>query len=187
MKLFKRLKKDLDRQKSFREKVISESRKALQDSKLAIFSVHRYETKNAQKLLAEAEKILKKVLNESKSEPKFLNDGNILAALEEYGEAWLVLEFANGKKLNFPKRPELPPDQKVGALADFTGEMVRLAILEATQRNAKRVEEIYKSVHEVVKHLAEADLTGPSRQKFDDAKRNLKRLEEIRYDLSLRK
>lgn len=187
MSLFKNLKKDLQKQKAFREKVIAESRKALQNSKLAIFAIHRDEEKQAKKLLAEAEDILKKVLKEIQGEPKFLNDGNVLAALEEFGEAWLVLGFAQGKKLNFPKKPILPPDQQVGALADFTGEMVRKAIAEATNRNQKTVEIIYKTVAEVVYSLADADLTGQGRQKFDDAKRNLKRLEEIRYDLSLRK
>ena len=61
MSLFKSLKKCLQKQKAFREKVIVESRKALQNSKLAIFALHRDEEKQAKKLLAEAEDILKKV------------------------------------------------------------------------------------------------------------------------------
>ncbi|PIS40541.1 MAG: hypothetical protein COT26_02730 [Candidatus Kerfeldbacteria bacterium CG08_land_8_20_14_0_20_43_14] len=186
MSLFKSLKKCLQKQKAFREKVIVESRKALQNSKLAIFALHRNEEKQAKKLLAEAEDILKEVLKEIQGEPKFLNDGNILAALEEFGEAWLVLEFNKSGELKFPKHPELPPDQKVGALTDFTGEMVRAAVLQATNRNYKAVDAIYEVVESVVHNLADADLTGQGRQKFDDAKRNLKRLEEIRYDLSLR-
>ncbi|MFA6588234.1 MAG: hypothetical protein WCT08_04135 [Patescibacteria group bacterium] len=187
MSLFKNLKKDLQKQKAVREKVLAESRKALQNSKLAIFACHRQDLKTAEKLLQDAEGILKKVLKEVEGKPKFLNDGNILAALEEFGEAGLVVAYAKNNKLEFPKHPELPPDQKVGALTDFTGEMVRTAILQATNRNHQAIEKIYKIVDEVVRNLADADLTGQSRQKFDDAKRNLKRLEEIRYDLSLRK
>ena len=61
------------------------------------------------------------------------------------------------------------------------------AVLKATERQLKDVEKIYTTVSDVVRHLAEADLTGQARQKFDEAKRNLKRVEEIRYELSLRK
>ena len=186
MSLFHRITKDLKKQRSVRELVIRQTREALQQSKLAIFAVHRNEDKDAKQLVEQAGKSLDTLQKKLKDQPRFLNDGNLLAALEEFGEAWLVVEFARGKKLAFPKKPKLAPEQQIGALADFTGELGRRAVLKATERKLKDVEKIYTTVSDVVRHLAEADLTGQARQKFDEAKRNLKRIEEIRYDLSLR-
>ncbi|MEK7631552.1 MAG: hypothetical protein AAB445_01620 [Patescibacteria group bacterium] len=187
MSLFHRITKDLKKQRTVREVVIRQTREALQQSKLAIFAVHRNEDKEAKQLVEQAGKQLEKLQKQLKDQPRFLSDGNLLAALEEFGEAWLVVEFARGKKLTFSKQPKLAPEQQIGALADFTGELGRRAVLKATERKLKDVEKIYATVSDVVRHLAEADLTGQARQKFDEAKRNLKRIEEIRYELSLRK
>jgi len=186
MSLFHRLRKDLQKQRSLRESVLRETREALQRAKLAIFAVHRNDDSGAKKLVEEAGKQLEKLQKRLKDQPRFINDGNLLAALEEFGEAWLVVEFARGKKLAFPTKPLLAADQQVAALADFTGELSRRAVLKATDRDRKAVEKIYATVSDVVHNLAEADLTGQARQKFDEAKRNLKRIEEIRYELSLR-
>lgn len=186
MSLFHRITKDLKKQRNVREVVIRQTREALQQSKLAIFAVHRNEDKEAKELVEHAGKQLDALQKKLKDQPRFLNDGNLLAALEEFGEAWLVVEFAHGKKLAFPKHPKLAPEQQIGALADFTGELGRRAVLKATERKLKDVEKIYTTVSDVVRHLAEADLIGQARQKFDEAKRNLKRIEEIRYELSLR-
>jgi translin len=187
MSIFHRITKDLKAQRNVREVVIRETRQALQDSKLAIFAVHRSDDAGAKKLVEQAGKQLEKLQRKLTDQSRFINDGNLLAALEEFGEAWLVVEFARGKKLGFPKKPKLAPEQQIGALADFTGELSRRAVLVATERKLKDVEKIYKTVSDVVRHLAEADLTGQMRQKFDEAKRNLKRIEEIRYELSLRR
>lgn len=186
MSLFHRITKDLQKQRGIREVVIRQTREALQQSKLAIFAVHRNDDNGAKKLVDQAGEQLEKLQKKLKDQPRFLNDGNLLAALEEFGEAWLVVEFARGKKLGFPKKPHLAPEQQIGALADFTGELSRRAVLKATERKYKEVEKMYATVSDVVRHLAEADLTGQARQKFDEAKRNLKRIEEIRYELSLR-
>ncbi len=186
MSLFHRIAKDLRKQRDVREVVFRQTREALQQSKLAIFAVHRNDDDGARKQVEQAGKQLEKLQQQLKGNARFLNDGNLLAALEEFGEAWLVVEFARGKKLAFPKRPALAPEQQIGALADFTGELSRRAVLKATERKLKDVEKIYKTVSDVVRHLAEADLTGQARQKADEAKRNLKRIEEIRYELSLR-
>lgn len=186
MSLFHRISQDLKKQRAVREVVIRQTREALQQSKLAIFAVHRNEDNEAKKLVEQAGKQLEKLQGQLKASPRFWNDGNLLAALEEFGEAWLVVEFARGKQLAFPKKPKLAPEQQIGALADFTGELGRRAVLKATERKNKDVEKIYTTVSDVVRHLVEADLTGPARQKADEAKRNLKRIEEVRYDLSLR-
>lgn len=186
MSLFTHLTKNFRQQRDVREVVIRETRQALQDAKLAIFAVHRNDDTGGQKLVEQSGGRLEKLQRKLKDQPRFWNDGNLLAALEEFGEAWLVVDFAKGKKLAFPKQPLLAPEQQIGALADFTGELSRRAVLKATERKLKDVEKIYATISDVVHNLAEADLTGQARQKGDEAKRNLKRVEEIRYELSLR-
>lgn len=186
MLFFTKLHKDLSRQRRLREQTFGITRQAQQAAKLAIFAVHRDNPKEAEEFLTRAQKQLSGVQHNLRKEPRALNDGNLLAALEEFGEAWLTFMFTQNKKLAFPKKPILAADQQVGAAADFTGELVRRAVLAVTDGDRKTVDRAYKTVRDVVDHLAKADLTGHLRQKFDEAKRNLKRLEEIRYDLKVR-
>jgi predicted translin family RNA/ssDNA-binding protein len=71
-------------------------------------------------------------------------------------------------------------------LADLTGELVRQAVLQSTRKSYQNIEKYREISEEIVGFMLKLYLTGSSRQKFDEAKRNLKRLEEILYDLSLR-
>jgi predicted translin family RNA/ssDNA-binding protein len=186
MKFFRQLHKDLAKQRSVREQTFAASRQAQQAAKLAIFAIHRDNPKEAEDFLKRSQEQLANLQHKFRKEPRFSHDGSHLAALEEFGEAWLTFAFSKNEKLSFPKKPVLPADQQIGALADFTGELVRRSVLAVTDGDRKTVDHAYKTVREVVNQLAKADLTGNLRQKFDDAKRNLKRLEEIRYDLKVR-
>ena len=78
------------------------------------------------------------------------------------------------------------PEIYLGGLSDITGELVRRSVLHATDGDHETVERIFEDVRRVVELLMDMDLTGGLRSKLDQAKQNLRKLEEIRYDLSLR-
>ncbi|PIZ81694.1 MAG: hypothetical protein COY02_01070, partial [Parcubacteria group bacterium CG_4_10_14_0_2_um_filter_41_6] len=78
-------------------------------------------------------------------------------------------------------------DEQLGALSDLTGELVRAATLEATKGNFSSIKKYRNATEELFGVLLQMDLRGILRQKRDDARRNLKRLEDILYDVSLKK
>ena len=78
------------------------------------------------------------------------------------------------------------PDIFLGALSDLTGEIVRRAVLLASERNAASVQKMFHDVTDTVAFMLQMDLTGNLRQKVDQARQNLRKMEEIRYDLSIK-
>ncbi|MEK7158149.1 MAG: hypothetical protein AAB733_01055, partial [Patescibacteria group bacterium] len=59
-------------------------------------------------------------------------------------------------------------------------------VLAVTKGRHTEVHKYYASVETIMGELVKMDLTGKLRQKFDDAKRNLKRMEEMLYDLAIK-
>ena len=66
------------------------------------------------------------------------------------------------------------------------GEMLRYAIKSATERKFEMVEKCFATAEEIIGELVDMDLTGYNRQKFDQAKGALNKLEQVRYEVSLR-
>jgi hypothetical protein len=65
--------------------------------------------------------------------------------------------------------------------------MVRYGVRQVTLGNADVVSHIHETVSMIIEFLLDLDLTGYVRTKFDQAKKNLSRLEEMSYDLAIRK
>ena len=82
--------------------------------------------------------------------------------------------------------PTDEPDLVIGGLSDFTGELSRQAVLKATEGDAKTVEKVFLTVRDVIEFLLKMNLTGSLRTKFDQAKHNLRKIEEVRYESSRR-
>ena len=170
-----------------RGKIISLSGQALSASKRAIFSAHRGDIKEAHKLLREAESFFKSCDDWIKKQKDLSHEGSLKAALEEFVEAHLFVQYVEtGSIKQIPKRAR-QADIVLGGLADFSGEVVRHAVHMATRGDLESVKNMAEGVEEVYGFLLSLDLTGSLRQKFDQAKRNLQRMEEIIYELSIRK
>jgi len=170
-----------------RHNVIGQSNTALKSSKQAIFDMHRNDLTKARKTLD----IVKKQLNDIQKKlvakhPQLKYQGALLAAIEEYLEAELFYQALTAKKITSVKGVEANANSYIGAICDMTGELTRRAVLKATEKEYETVDLYFELVSDVVGALIQFDLTGHLRQKFDDAKRNLKRIEGIRYDISLR-
>lgn len=108
------------------------------------------------------------------------------AVIEEYLESLYLQHILLHKSLPVKLPFAVGADEQLGALADLTGELVRSAVLEATKGNFKRIKSYRDATEELFGVLLQMDLHGVLRQKRDDARRNLKRLEEILYDVSLK-
>ncbi len=163
------------------------SAEILSSSKRSIFALHREDVSASAKELDAAAQAIARGWKTVKAEPLLAQEGSWRAAREEYAEASLLAEYLKKGALTAHPDKGLDPDVLIGGLSDFLGELVRLAVLAATRGDCAPVERFYKDAIELMDFLLQMDLTGHLRTKVDQAKQHVKRLEEIRYDLSLRR
>jgi len=162
------------------------SAEILSGSKRAIFAFHRDDKKKAAEELAVVSGKLEAGWKLVKNETRIAQEGMWRAAQEEFAEADLLSQYIHTGKINAVAGVAEDPDVFIGAVSDLTGELTRRAVLLATEGKTKAVHEIFDDVRGVVGFLLSMDLTGTLRTKVDQAKSNLRKLEEIRYDLSMR-
>lgn len=185
-KFFKELRRKYLEYDVARRRVIGESAEALARAKQGIFALHRGDRKEGAKLLDEAAAMHKKMAGAFRRIRGLEYEGSYRAAVEEYAEARLFEEFLDGRKIGAVDAPGMDEDVYLGGLMDFTGELVRYAIARATERDRKEVARALETVRAIVGEVIQMNLTGSLRSKYDQAKTNLRKLEEILYDLSLR-
>lgn len=186
-KLFADLKKDYSFFNKNRREIIGWSSDALHKSKISIFSMHRGQVEEAGKLLGEVEANFAKLEPVFKKSPALRHEGSYKAALEEYVEAKMLHKIVNGKKIEEIKEVKVDFDSYLGGLCDTTGELVRLAIREATDGKVKEVEKIRDLITEIMGELIEFNLTSYLRTKYDQAKGNLRKIEQMVYEIKLRR
>lgn len=175
--------KSFQRERGF---IINKSREILQASKEAIFATHRHDTKKATDCVVRAEMVLKELSKSYGKGNRLRFEGSYKAAVEEYVEAKLFILLMNEKKIDTIKFGNIGPEEYIGGLADVTGELVRQAVLQSTKGEYGNIKFYRDFTEEMVGFMMNLYMTGHSRQKFDEVKRNLKRLESILYDLSIR-
>lgn len=185
-KLFQQLKKEYDFYGEERRELIGLSNDALMKAKQAIFSFHRDDMKGGNALLSEVEAIFIELEKKFKKEEELRYEGSYRAALEEYVEAKFFGGFLEGKKIDFIREAQVDADSYLAGLCDFTGELLRKAVLSATDKKFKKVEELAMGIREVIGELLKFNLTSYLRTKYDQAKHNLRRVEEILYDVKMR-
>lgn len=187
-KLFQQLLVDYATYGNKRHQIIKDSSDALRMSKQAIFSLHRDDLKTADKLLEDIEGILTDIKKHFKQDLSLRHEGAFRAALEEYVEAKFFYNVLTGKKLDFLAEKEITYEAYLSGICDLTGELVRKAVAKATRGKFDEVEKYRDAVEEIIGELIKFNLTSSHlRSKYDDAKRNLKRLEEILYDIKIKR
>lgn len=185
-KFIEKLKKNYAANVSERRQIVSLSNTILHDSKRVIFSLHRNELKKAEISLKEIEKRLN-ALEKKFSYKRILEEGSYKAAAEEYVEAKMFYLVLKDKKLDEIKEVKLEFESYLGGICDLTGELIRLAINEAANGKYKRVAEIKKIIDEIMAELVEFDMTGYLRTKYDQARTNLRKIEQTNYEIKLKK
>ena len=92
-----------------------------------------------------------------------------------------------GEKVDKIKGINLNIDSYLGGLCDLTGELVRQAINRAAKGNFEEVGKMKKIINEIMVELVEFDMTGYLRTKYDQAKNNLRKIEQNEYEVRMRK
>jgi predicted translin family RNA/ssDNA-binding protein len=91
-----------------------------------------------------------------------------------------------GEKVGAIKGISIDPDILVSGLADVPGELLRYAIKSATERKFDLTKRCYELAEDIIGEMVTMDLTGYHRQKFDQAKQSLHKLQHVVYEVSLR-
>lgn len=180
------LRKDYLNKNSERRQLISRSNLVLNNSKKAIFAIHRQDLELALERLTENEDVISKIKKDF-GEARALEEGSYLAALEEYVEARLFFNFIKNGKIGPIKEIKVPVISYLGGICDLTGELVRLATNEAIAKNFDKITEIKNIINEILNELIDFDITGYLRTKYDQARNNLKKIEQMDYEINLRK
>lgn len=185
-KEFASLKRQMEAYDASRDTIIKESRDITKLSKQAIYSLHRDEPKVAKQQLADAEKVIAKLLKEIKADPT-LRTGGFSASLEEYTEAKAFLHFLErGTLITSKELKVVEAEEYLLGLCDLTGELMRYAIMQATKRNKRAVENARDMIDAIYGQFVQFDFRNSElRKKYDSIKYNLQKVENVLYDMAL--
>lgn len=186
-KFIEKIKKDYDSYDIGRRIIIKHSNDILKLAKQAIFALHRDDIKTAEKNINESKKLIEYLETKMKKDKGLRYEGAYLAAMEEFVEASFFYQYLKTGKITEVKEITIGDKSYLGGLSDLTGELVRRSVILATKRKYKEIKVIHEAIEEIVGELIEFNLTGPIRNKFDQAKHSLRKIEEIMYDLEIKR
>ncbi|GIL46914.1 hypothetical protein Vafri_3779 [Volvox africanus] len=169
-----------------REGVIKRCRDVQKLAKQAVYSLHRGDVQGAVKQLAKAEAVAEEISPCIAKYPA-LRSGSFAAAVEEYVEARAFACFlAEGRLIRSDELPLAEPEEFLGGVLDFTGELNRYAIARATVRDRAAVQLCRDLVDALMGRFLQFDLrNGSLRKKYDSLKYTLKKMEGTLYELAL--
>ncbi len=185
--LFNKIFKDLKLYYQERGVLNRTSSEILSKSKQAIFTAHDGKIKEAEKILIQARDLLKDLNKKHNRSNRLQFEGSYRACVEEFLEANFFIAVLKDKELKLNTNFQFGPEEYIGGLCDLTGELVRQAVLLGNKKGLVKIKKYTKITKEVVGFMMKLYLSGKTRQKFDESKRNLKRLEQIIYEINLRK
>lgn len=169
---------------SKREALIQISREIIKLSKLIIYSIQSKENDKAIKLIDDIlnkHKDMKALVKGS----NYINDGNFNIAEQELGEALLFKSLVLDQELLTADKLKIKPENYVLALSDVTGELLRFAVVETTNKNYDFVFDVRNLINEIYYLMLKLNLRNAEfRRKFDAVKYVIKKLDEICYDIS---
>lgn len=184
---FQEMRKEFNSFDDNRELLIKKSRDILKLSKQIIYSIHRDNLKEANKLIKTIESEKAKAESIAKNNPKLESVGAYNVAIQEYVEAMLYYSVIKNKKILTSKFLKVKTENYISGLIDLTGELGRKAVHLAGKGKFKQVEKIKDIVSEIYGELLKFDFRdNDTRRKFDSVKYDLKKLEDLVLELKLK-
>ena len=179
---FDRIRKEIEASDIRREALIQTSREVINISKKIIYALHREDLKSASSYVNEIEK-KKKDLGTN----VWLDTNINQTALQEYAEALCYYHFVKSKKIPTASSLKIDNENYLMGLCDLTGELGRKAVNGVIRKNFKQAVEIRELVDEIYGEFLKLNLRNSElRKKSDQIKWNLKKLEDIVFELKLK-
>ena len=163
------------------------SNKIRAKSKEAIAMLRRENRKESKKAIKEAENFFKLINKTVKENRELKSQGFYKEAVEEYIEAITFFNFFEKSAMKVPDFIEVRPSEIISGICDFTGELVRRAITIASKESFNELISYKEATQNVAKELTKIGFQGKLRQKYDEVERNLRKMEDILYDIKLKK
>jgi predicted translin family RNA/ssDNA-binding protein len=185
-KFINKLREEYSLKEKSRRQIISRSNDVLFQAKKTIFALHREDAKLANEKISEMETSLKKMETDF-GYIRLKQEGAYQAAVEEYVEAKALVMVIDNKKITNIKGLKIGYDSYVGGLCDLIGEMVRLATNRSAKGDYKSASQLKARAEEIMMELLDFDFTGYLRTKYDQARGHLRKLEQMSYEIRLRK
>ena len=181
---FNKIRQELKKYDSQREELIKKSRELLKLSKRLIYSIHRNNLKEANSLFKEVKKKKQDIDKITKKHKNLAHEGSYSDAMQEYAEAMCYYYFIMKNKIPTRREIGVNTNDYLLGICDLTGELVRKAVSLAVKKKYKEVEKIKKLIEEIYNEFLKFDLRNSQlRKKSDSIKYNLKKVEEIVYDI----
>jgi len=181
---FNNIRKELKSYDAQREALIKKAREVLKLSKRLIYSVHRNNLNESNSLFKEAKKSKADIDKIAKKHKKLAYEGSYSDAMQEYAEAICYYSFIKQNKIPLRKDIGVSTKDYLLGICDLSGELVRKAVSLAVKRKYKEVEKIKTIIEEIYNEFLKFDLRNSMlRKKSDSIKYNLKRIEEVVYDI----
>ena len=155
-------------------------------SKKAIALLRRDNTKESKKIIEKIENFFRLINKTIKRNKDLINQSFYKEAVEEYIEAITFYNFLTKPNKGVPKFVEVKPEEIIAGICDFTGELLRRAITIASVENFKQIGEYKKIIENIAEQLTKIGFRGKLRQKYDEVERNLRKIEDIIYDIKLK-
>lgn len=170
-----------------REELIKKSRDVLKLTKQVIYAVHRDDMKEAETLVKEMQKQLKLLNEYVKKNQKMYHQGSYKVAIQEYVEAMLYYNYAKESHLMTRAELGVETDYYLLGLCDLSGELARKAIAAASKGKYKEPFIIKEFLDTIYEELLRFDIRdGELRSKFDGIKYDLKKLEDVCFELKIK-
>ncbi len=115
-----------------------------------------------------------------------MRPGSFSNALEEYAEGVILLHWIEYHTI--PGMFEVcivNEGEYIGGLSDFTGEIGRIAVIQAAKRELESVKEIQQVLNVVANFISQVNVGNRFNKKLDAVYTNLRKVEEITYELSM--
>ncbi|MFH2028104.1 MAG: hypothetical protein ABIJ08_03125 [Nanoarchaeota archaeon] len=181
---FDKIRSHLEDYDKKREELIKKARDVLKISKQLIYSMHRKDMQEADSLLKQVKKEKSALDKITSANKRLLYEGSYSEACQEYVEALSYHSFIKSKEIPAISSLSVSEEDYLMGISDLTGEVTRKAVTIAN-KEPKEVEEIKLFVEEVFGEFLKFNLRNSElRRKSDSIKWNLKKLEELLYDIN---
>lgn len=184
-KLLTILKDSYKQNESERRQIISASNDILFKAKKTIFAIQKGDNKSSENGLKEMEEAFKK-LEKNFGENRLLREGAYKAAAEEYMEGKSFYSILKNGKVETVKDLSFNYETYLGGVCDMIGELVRYATNQAAAGKFSVISKMKKIAANSLEELADFDMTGYLRTKYDQARGHLRKLEQMSYEVKIR-
>ncbi|MBR9676883.1 hypothetical protein GOV04_01985 [Candidatus Woesearchaeota archaeon] len=187
VKEFRAMQQEIAANDAKREQLIKDSRDVVVLSKKIIYSTHRSDMTNAKKFIVNIKKNIASLKKQAVKTDGLKNVGAYKVALQEYVEAIAFYEYVKNGTLTNKISLGVDTESYLLGICDLVGELTRYAVNSITRKDLDTPKKVLDFVQTIYGLMMEFDFRNSElRKKFDSIKYNLKKLEEINYDISIR-